>query len=70
MVGGAGDDIYYVNSAGDLVVENAGEGLDTVRTEVSDVVLPSNVENLELLERYAFRWFRNRKRAEQPLDWQ
>ena len=54
MVGGAGDDIYFVNSASDLVVENVGEGLDTVRTQVTDVGLPSNVENLELLELYAF----------------
>ena len=49
MAGGVGDDIYYVNSAGDLVVENAGEGLDTVRTAGPDVLLPSNVENLEFL---------------------
>ena len=40
MVGGAGDDIYYVNTTGDVVMENVGEGLDTVRTEVSGVVLP------------------------------
>ena len=54
MVGGAGDDIYYVNSSGDLVIENVGEGTDTLRTEVTDVSLPSNVENLELLERFGF----------------
>jgi len=35
MFGGAGDDVYYVESIGDLVTELAGEGLDTVYTTVS-----------------------------------
>src|SRR5262249_53703835 len=30
MFGGAGNDFYYVDNAGDLVIENAGEGFDTV----------------------------------------
>ncbi|MGR4865420.1 M10 family metallopeptidase C-terminal domain-containing protein [Caulobacter sp. LARHSG274] len=48
MTGGLGNDIYYVDNAGDVVVENAGEGIDTVRASV-DHVLAANVENLELL---------------------
>jgi Ca2+-binding RTX toxin-like protein len=48
MIGGAGDDIYYVNTAGDVVIENADEGIDTIRAELN-LALPDNVENLELL---------------------
>ena len=48
MVGGLGDDTYGVNAAGDAVVEQAGEGTDTVRSTVS-YVLGANVENLVLL---------------------
>lgn len=35
MAGGAGDDTYYVDDAGDVVVENAGEGNDTIYSSVS-----------------------------------
>jgi Ca2+-binding RTX toxin-like protein len=48
MIGGLGNDIYYVDNTGDVVVENAGEGTDTVRASVN-YVLTANVENLELL---------------------
>ncbi|MGO4706765.1 calcium-binding protein, partial [Microvirga sp. 2MCAF38] len=47
MRGGAGNDIYIVDDAGDLVIENADEGVDTVRASVS-YVLGANVENLVL----------------------
>ncbi|WP_018045660.1 calcium-binding protein [Methylobacterium sp. 88A] len=47
MIGGAGDDTYIVDSAGDKVVEDAGEGDDTVRSSVT-YTLPDNVENLVL----------------------
>lgn len=49
--GGDGNDTYYVDSAGDIVVEklNGGAGgIDTVFSSVS-YVLPSQVENLTLL---------------------
>ena len=46
--GGDHDD-HYVVSEGDVVVEYAGEGTDTVVSHV-DFVLPDNVENLTLYE--------------------
>jgi trimeric autotransporter adhesin len=47
MSGGAGDDTYTVNAAGDQVLENAGEGIDLVKSSVS-FTLGSAVENLTL----------------------
>jgi len=47
LTGGAGDDTYVVQNITDVVVENAGEGTDTVLSSV-DYVLPANVENLLL----------------------
>ncbi|WPC06763.1 peroxidase family protein [Pseudomonas benzenivorans] len=46
MSGGAGDDIYAVTDVGDVVVELAGEGTDTVWTSLSSYTLTANVENL------------------------
>jgi Ca2+-binding RTX toxin-like protein len=53
MAGGMGDDIYVVDSLSDQVVENAGEGVDEVRTSLGSrsnyalmYVLPAHVENL------------------------
>jgi Ca2+-binding RTX toxin-like protein len=47
MAGGAGGDTYLVDNNGDVVVENAGEGIDTVYSTV-DTTLGANVENLVL----------------------
>ena len=47
MIGGAGDDIYQVADSGDVIVENAGEGLDGVWAYAS-YTLAANVENLDL----------------------
>lgn len=48
MIGGDGDDNYYVDAENDTVFENVNEGLDTIYTTVS-YVLPENVENLILI---------------------
>ena len=45
MAGGTGNDTYYVDSLGDLVAENIGDGTDLVRASVSGYTLTSNVEN-------------------------
>ncbi|MHB1085476.1 MAG: calcium-binding protein, partial [Thiobacillus sp.] len=46
LIGGTGDDRYYVNNAGDLVVEAAGEGVDTVYVFSSAAyTLTDNIEN-------------------------
>ena len=48
MAGGAGNDTYHVNNAGDVVVEAAGQGTDTVLSTAS-YTLTNNVENLTLI---------------------
>jgi Ca2+-binding RTX toxin-like protein len=47
MRGGLGNDTYVVGQTGDVVTENANEGIDTVRSSIS-YTLGSNVENLIL----------------------
>jgi Ca2+-binding RTX toxin-like protein len=50
MYGGTGDDDYFVNSAGDFVDEDPGEGRDTVfASVVDDYTLTANVEDLVLV---------------------
>lgn len=47
MEGGAGDDTYFVDDVGDVLVEVAGEGSDTVYA-ACDYTLSGEVENLVL----------------------
>ena len=44
MTGGANNDTYYVDNAGDAVIEASGGGTDLLRTKV-DYTLPAYVEN-------------------------
>ena len=48
MVGGTGDDVYNVDSAGDVVVEYANEGTDTVKVRRASYTLPADFENADL----------------------
>jgi trimeric autotransporter adhesin len=47
MTGGLGNDTYVVDSAGDVVVENAASGTDTVQVAIT-YAAGSNVENVTL----------------------
>ncbi|XXD87305.1 putative Ig domain-containing protein [Pseudomonas sp. Z4-20] len=47
MFGGAGNDVYVVNSALDVLNENANEGSDTAESSIT-YTLSSNIENLIL----------------------
>lgn len=46
LLGGAGDDTYSIGVAGNVVVEAAGGGADTVRTTLPSYTLGANLENL------------------------
>jgi Ca2+-binding RTX toxin-like protein len=46
MQGGAGNDRYFVDDAGDVVVELAGGGIDAVFTTLTTYTLGAEVENL------------------------
>jgi len=48
MSGGLGDDLYVVDAPGDIVMENADEGTDTVRSFITHS-LTANMENLALM---------------------
>jgi Ca2+-binding RTX toxin-like protein len=47
LIGGLGNDSYEIDSLGDVVVEAAGEGIDTVTSEIS-YTLSDNFEHLIL----------------------
>ncbi len=47
LIGGLGDDTYIVDNAGDVIVENSNEGIDTVHSSV-DYILDASLENLRL----------------------
>ena len=50
LIGGLGDDIYYVHNLGDQVIEITGQGTDLVVSWARDYTLPENVENLTLMQ--------------------
>lgn len=53
MVGGAGDDEYGVDSVDDVIVERAGEGVDTVTVfALPTYTLAANIENMKIFAFY------------------
>ena len=48
LSGGKGDDVYYIQTIGDRVIEGKGEGHDTVYSEISYSVQGQYVENVFL----------------------
>ncbi|GLK78696.1 hypothetical protein [Methylopila turkensis] len=48
MQGGAGDDTYFVDDAGDVVIETQGAGFDTVNSSVSFSLAGQFIETLAL----------------------
>jgi Ca2+-binding RTX toxin-like protein len=50
MAGGTGNDVYYVDSKKDGVIEKANEGSDTVISSIQSYTLVKAVETLQLLD--------------------
>lgn len=48
LIGGTGNDTYVVDNTGDVIMENASEGTDTVQSN-NTMTLGANLENLTLL---------------------
>ena len=46
MVGGLGNDSYCLNSVGDVVIENSGEGVDTAYVNFSYSIANTYIENI------------------------
>lgn len=49
MSGGKGDDLYFVDSIGDKLIEAPGQGDDTVRSSLASFTLGANLENAFLV---------------------
>ncbi len=49
MSGGAGDDTYYVDNIGDVVIEAADGGTDTVVSNADVTTITANIENVRLV---------------------
>ena len=48
LVGGAGNDLYYVDNSNDTVIEVVGEGIDSVISSVNWTLMNTQVEHLTL----------------------
>jgi Ca2+-binding RTX toxin-like protein len=54
MSGGLGNDTFFADDLGDVVIENPGEGTDTVQTILNTYTLSANVETLTFTGAGAF----------------
>ncbi|CAN5511892.1 hypothetical protein BH10PSE4_BH10PSE4_31440 [soil metagenome] len=59
LTGGLGSDTYKVDTIADQVVEQAGQGTDTVLSTARTFALSANVENLQFVGTGDFRGFGN-----------
>ncbi|WP_139353629.1 calcium-binding protein, partial [Pseudomonas koreensis] len=59
LIGGAGNDVYFVNGSAVNVIETAGGGDDEVRTVVTNLRLADNVERLTYVGNSSFVGFGN-----------
>jgi Ca2+-binding RTX toxin-like protein len=51
MYGGAGNDVYVVNDAGDVIIEYANEGVDTIWADLSfSLASTGNIEKIFLID--------------------
>lgn len=50
LIGGLGNDTYVIDNVNDVIVENADEGTDTVKTSLNNYTLGAEIENGELLD--------------------
>ena len=48
MIGGLGNDTYFIDNVGDVVTELSGEGTDTIFSTITIAALAQQVENLTL----------------------
>jgi len=48
LIGGTGDDTFLADSTSDVIVENGGEGTDTLRSSATVTALAANVEHIVL----------------------
>lgn len=46
MIGGAGNDVYYVDSVNDQIIEGSNQGHDRISTTLTSYTIPNWVENL------------------------
>src|SRR5690606_24302769 len=53
LIGFGGDDIYFVDQAGDRVVELAGGGYDRVFSSAADFTMGADVEELHMTTTYS-----------------
>lgn len=63
LIGGTGNDVYRADQAGDVMVEFAGGGIDTLRTTLAsfDLATTPEIENLTVVGDGAIQGFGNAK---------